>query len=273
MKERLKRVLSESMRRRLRRLGRLRWITKARVVRHNGGSVREWLGFVLLDPEVDSFTYPISNQHALAEALADVLQRPADEIGAYIAETASDPTLRRALRQPWHHWFWSKREPEPRADHQACWAVLRATRPVCAVETGILDGMASTVMLAALERNAAEGHEGQLFSFDVMPGAGAMVPAWLRPRWNPVYEDAVAALDRVLGSRQVGFFTSDSLPNVDQIRAELDAVLRHRAPQLVAMTTWGSLGDLGWPTPTVTTFKEEPSGHFYNGGTINIASL
>lgn len=75
MKELLKRVLPASARRRARRLGRIRWITKIGVVRRYGASpLREWR-YVLLDPEVDSFTYPIANQDELARTLASVLNR------------------------------------------------------------------------------------------------------------------------------------------------------------------------------------------------------
>ena len=70
---------------------------------------------------------------------------------------------------------------------------------MCAVETGILDGMASTVILAAFAKNAIEGSPGELVSFDTMPGAGAMVPAGLRIHWQPIYSDAVASLDAVIG--------------------------------------------------------------------------
>lgn len=273
MKEFLKRILPASARRRARRLGRIRWLTKIGVVRRYGASpLREWR-YVLLDPEVDSFTYPIANQDELARTLASVLNRSPEELARIVGETRTDPMLRDAMRQPLKHILWSKRQPEPRAYHQACWAIVRALRPACAVETGILDGMASTVILAAFARNASEGSPGELLSFDTMPGAGAMVPADLRTHWQPVYEDAVASLDAVIGDRRIGFLTSDSLPDVTQISAELDAALRHRAETFVALTTWGSLGDLGWPGPRPTVFDEQPVGHFYHGSTFAVSSL
>ena len=228
---------------------------------------------MLTDPEIDSFTYPIANRPALAATLAEVVGRPASEMAALLAEVDDDPVLRGALRQPLKRRMWTKRVPEPRAYHQACWAVVRALRPGCVVETGILDGMASTVVLAALERDAAQGAPGQLVSFDIMPGAGAMVPAHLRARWTPVYRDATEALDEVIGDRRIGFLVSDSLPDVRQIRAEVDVALRHRAEVLVALTTWGSLGELGWPGGAVHRFTEQPVGHFYEGVTFAIAQL
>ena len=79
--------------------------------------------------------------------------------------------------------------------------------------------------------------------------------------------------DRVIGDRQIGFFASDSVGSAEHIRAELEAVLRHRSETIVAMTAWGWLADLNWPTAQLTVFKEEPVRHFYEGQTLVIASL
>jgi hypothetical protein len=270
MKAVLRRTVSERNRRRVRRLGRVRWFTKLRVLRRSGASPLRWWRYLLFDPEVDSFTYAIANRAEVAAALARVLPQTQDDVERCLEETDSDQILRRALRQPWRHALWSKRVPEPRGYHQACWAITRLTKPSCVVETGILEGMGSVVILAALERNATEGHEGELISFDVMPGAGALVPPWLRRRWSPVYVDAVSRLDEAIGSRRIGFLTSDSLPDASQIRRELEAGLRHRDEQFIASTTWGSL-DLDWPTDEIVTFTEQPVDHFYGGMTGAVA--
>lgn len=272
MKSLLKRILPESARRRARHLGRLRFLTKARVARRYGLPPGRALRYVLADPEVDSFSYRIANVDELAATLAGVLDRPEDEIRGYLVEAREDPVLSDALKQPWRHWLWAKRHPHPKGYHEACWAVLRATRPAVAVETGILDGLGSTVMLAALERNAREGAEGELISFDVMPGAGQMVPASLRRRWTTVWADAGAAIDEVIGERRIGFISSDSLRDPAQIRREVEAAHRHRAAPLVAMTTWGRLGH-DWPAERIVRFRERPADHFYGGVTFAIARM
>lgn len=270
----LKRQLPAGARRRVRRLGRFRWLTKARLVRRSGQSRLRWLGYVLVDPEVDSFTYPIRNQRALAQTLSHVLKRPSAEIAEFLAETRSDEILLESLRQPIRHLAWAKRMPKPKAYHQACWAIVRANRPSCVVETGVLDGMASTVILAALARNSLDGASGQLLSFDTMPGAGAMVPASLRENWLLIHGDAVELLDQVIGHRQIGLFACDSSPSAPHITAELEAVLRHRAEGIVAMTAWGWLADeLKWPTARLEIFDEQPVRHFYGGDILALASL
>jgi hypothetical protein len=250
------------LRRRARRLGRVRWLTKRKVLRRYGASPRRWWRYVLFDPEVDSFTYAIANEDQLAAALEPVLGVPHAQLGALIAEAHEEEPLGRALRQPPSHWLWSKRQPEPRAHHLALWAAIRALRPDVVVETGILDGMASTVMLAALQRNG----QGTLISFDVMPGTGAMVPAALRDRWEPVYANAPDVLGEVIGDRRIALFTSDSLPDLEQIGAEFAAVLAHADDRLVAFTAWGALdGVLGWAGTDVVRFRDRPVGHFYGG--------
>jgi hypothetical protein len=265
LKQWIKRHLSESTRRRARRLGRLRWITKARVAKRYGLPLGVAVRYVLVDPEVDSFTYLIDNIDELASLLARVLPGSRSEIWRYLAEVQHDPALKRALTQPFRRWVWSKRHLRPRGYHLICWAAIRAIKPDAVVETGILDGMASVVMLAALERNRGEGHEGDLFSFDVMPDTGVLVPEELRDHWRPTYEDGAIAIQRVLRGRRVGVLASDSLRDETQIKAEFDQVMAVRGPELFAVTTWGDLDVFGWSAAEVVRFQERPVGHFYRG--------
>ena len=76
--------------------------------------------------------------------------------------------------------------------------------PEVAVETGILDGLGSRSMLRALQRNAEVGRDGRLWSFDIMPGAGALVPDRLAGRWTPLYEDTEEGLPAATGRALAG---------------------------------------------------------------------
>jgi hypothetical protein len=270
MKSLLKRLVSERTRQRVRHLGRLRWIQKWRGIHAGGARVRDNLPYLLFSPEVDSFTYPIANEDELAALLADVLETDAATVAAAIAEAHDCALLARALRQGWPEVIWLRRNPRPGLPQLASWAILRLTRPALAVETGILDGMASTVMLVALERNARDGHEGRLVSVDLMPGAGTMVPEWLKHRWEPVAGDSATAIGPAVGDRTIGYFASDSLVDDDHVDRELAAVLARAAPGLIAMTVSAALQSLDRAGAEVRRIQERPRGHFYAGRHVAI---
>ena len=146
------------------------------------------LAYIAWDPEVDTFTYDLANGKGLELALARVLDIAVPDVRRAMSELAAEPELNERLAADvrWRPRF--KRRPSLPAHHRSAWVITRLLRPECVVETGILDGLGSRVILAALQRNAHEGDDGELISFDVMPGVGALVPHRLRARWQPVYE-------------------------------------------------------------------------------------
>ena len=273
IKEALKRVVSEKTRMRVRRLGRFRWITKTRGVIEHVGSPWPWLGYILWDPEIDSFTYSIENEDELIAMLAELLGRPHEEISRHVAEVHTDPILRAALHQPWRRWLWTKRQLEPNGWQTALWTIVRVLRPVDVAESGILNGMASTVMLAALERNAREGSSGSLVSVDIIPTAGELVPANLHGRWQKLTGDALAELPRGLEGRTVGLFVSDSLPDTDFVRRELEIALQHRADECVLVVVASAVTAMEEMGFHVRRFQEKPHKHFYRGGEISFARV
>jgi hypothetical protein len=135
-----------------------------------------------------------------------------------------------------------------------------------AVETGILDGLGSRTMLVALERNRGAGH---LWSFDIMPGAGALVPSRLRLRWTPVYRSARPGLPELLADRRLDFFLHDSLPGAEHQRFELQTALAHAKPGAIVMTVHGWTGVLDEMSAAAglpyADFRERPQDHFYGG--------
>ena len=259
----------------LRRLGRLRWLTKARNLRRTGAG--PWRGrpgriaaFVLLDPEVDTYSYWIDNDAELAGCLAPVLDRPPEEVRALLLEALEDIELGERLTRDigWRVLF-HKRRPPLAGHHLSAYAIVRALGPEMAVETGILDGLGSRTMLRALQRNAADGRDGRLWSFDIMPGAGALVPERLASRWTPLYEPVEKGLPRLLDGRSVDFFIHDSLPDPEHQRRELAAALDSARPSAVVMTTHGWSGVLKELATerhlTYAEFRERPRDHFYGG--------
>ena len=193
-----------------------------------------------------------------------------------MGELDAEPELHERLAADVRRRPWFKRHLPLPAHHRSAWVITRLLRPECVVETGILDGLGSRVILAALQRNAAEGHEGELISFDVMPGAGALVPERLRARWTPVYEPTQAALRARLRGRRVGLLAHDSEPDARHQQLEFGAALEHGADRLVLMTVWDSAGAL---KPFAAKhglryeqFREQPLGHFYGGRLIGYAA-
>lgn len=281
MKQQLKALMGEGARRRLRRLGRLRWITKAGVLRRHEVRLRTspatWLRYVLLDPEVDTFTYRLDNVDELVAVLAAQTGLPAAQLAAHAREVETDEELTRGLARRTRRRLDVKRRLHPVGHHLAAWVLVRARRPALVVEAGVLDGLASLVVLRALERNAQEGAPGRLVSLDVMPGAGSLVAPHLRERWTLHVADSRTGIPAAVGEERVDLFVSDSLPDSAHVRAELDAVLARAAPTLDVIQVWGQLEalhdvgrELGVP---VTVFRERPRGHFYPGNRIALARL
>lgn len=275
LKERVKGALPERSRLFVRRFGRVRWITKGRKLRAEGAGA--WRGrpfriarYVLLDPEIDTYSYEIDNLDELAERLALVTERPREKLRGLLDEALRNPELHEQLTRDigWRVLFFKCRPPIA-GHHLAAYALVRALAPVVAVETGILDGLGSRTILAALERNAAEGREGHLWSFDVMPGAGALVPVRLESRWTAVYRPTEEALREVLAGRRLDFFLHDSLPDPEHQRYELETAYAHARPGAVLMTTHGWTDVLEELSATAglayADFHERPRDHFYGG--------
>lgn len=274
-KDHLKRFLPETSRLLVRRLGRLRWVTKAKKLRSAGagpwsGRPARIAGYVLFDPEVDTYSYDIDNHDELAERVSSVTGRPVEEVRGYIGEARGDPELHDSLTRDigWRVLFF-KRRPPLAGHHLAAYAIVRAMKPAMAVETGILDGLGSRTILLALERNAGEGHDGHLWSFDVMPGAGTLVPRRLGTRWTAVYESTRSGLPELLDERRLDFFLHDSLPDPEHQRFELEAALAHAQPDAVVMTTHGWSGVLEEMSRSAglayADLQERPHDHFYSG--------
>jgi hypothetical protein len=75
----LKGVVGPRWRARAHRLSRFRWLTKYQIVRGFDSDVglARRLGFVLLDPEIESYTYEVGNEPEVIAELAMALGRPA----------------------------------------------------------------------------------------------------------------------------------------------------------------------------------------------------
>lgn len=238
MKAILKRTLPASWNRRLRRLGRLRWLTKARLLRSYGFDPRAdpllAASFVLLDPEVESHSYELANEEEMARFLAALLRVGPEVVRPYLAEARSDPVLGRD-----RGWRLSIKRRTPLGRRLAWYAIARVTKPRVVVETGIHDGLGSEALLRALERNAAEGSPGQLISFDLYDDTGWAVAPALRPGWQRVIGSTYDVLAPALAGRAVDLFIRDTPPIDALVRHELGVAMRHAAPTMIVVDSSG----------------------------------
>jgi hypothetical protein len=112
---------------------------------------------------------------------------------------------------------------------EALYLLVRAARPRCVVETGVLYGAASSHLLAALKRNG----EGELHSIELTTVAGEppldfLVPTDLRDGWNLIMGDSRRELPAVLARQgAVDLFHHDSLHTFEHMTWEFDVALRH----------------------------------------------
>jgi predicted O-methyltransferase YrrM len=115
------------------------------------------------------------------------------------------------------------------------YAVIRALKPDAVVETGVANGISSTYILLALEKN----QKGQLHSIDIgddtylPPGGqtGWVVPCWLRHRWMLHLGDARALLAPLLAELgNVDVFIHDSLHTYDHMMFEFQTAYPHVRP-------------------------------------------
>jgi hypothetical protein len=271
--------LSPAWQDRLRRFSRLRWLEKTRIVRAYGVSFRAdpllVARYVLWDPDVGDFSYELDNEGELVEFLARVLDLSPATIAGYLAEMRTEPALTRELAAR-VRWRVDMKRRIGLGNRVAWYAVARAVKPRLVVETGIKHGLGALVLLTALERNAREGSEGRLISFDPDPFSGWVVPERLRHNWEPILASSFDALETALAGREVDLFVCDTPPDYDIESFEMRAALRHAAPGIVMIA---ANGDRTTVLPELAAelegeyhyFAEHPRRHIYPGAGIGLA--
>lgn len=237
-----RRVLPPSVIAALRRLNRLRWITKYRILRHARRPLlaHRMLGlrYVLFDPEVESYTYDLANEAELAGQLARIFAVPADQVVAYLQETHEDPELNEELHRR-VRWRFATKRKLPLGNRAIWYAIVRLQKPRVVVETGILSGLGSLALLRAIERNAQEGHDGHLISVDSDPTTGWLVPQHLRDRWIRLVGISTEVLPEALQHQAVEFFIQDALHTYDNQQREFSIALEHAADPIVLLDSGG----------------------------------
>jgi len=112
------------------------------------------------------------------------------------------------------------------------YAAVRALAPECIVETGIANGVSSSYLLLALQKNG----RGCLHSVGLPDPAflpagkdpGWLVPQWLRDPWQVHLGDAREILPRLLAEiGNIGIFIHDSLHTYDHMTWEFETAYPH----------------------------------------------
>jgi predicted O-methyltransferase YrrM len=226
--------------------------------------------------ELSNFTYDISNEGELAQVVAAALDTDVRTVVQYLEELRQDEWLEGELGALLRD---HGRRVRPIFGRRAGWyAAARVVRPRTAVETGVHDGLGSAVLLRALERNASEGAQGRLMSFDIVPAAGWLVPERLRSRWDLFVGDARKLLPHVLQHVEVDLFVHDSDHSYDHERFELKSVGVHASDGAV-MITDNAQGGPAFEEFCVEqgaephVFIERPSRHFYPGAGLGITRV
>jgi hypothetical protein len=255
MKAWLKGHVGERWRWRLHQLSRLRWLNKHGILRREGLRTRDHLRYVLLDPEVESYTYTVANTDEVLAGIADATGVPVDALRSFAREAETDPELgdRLARRLRWR--LDVKRRPP--LGHRLGWYVLvRALRPRLLVETGIYNGLGSLTLLRALARNRADGVDGELLSFDMSDRAGWMVPEELRDGWRPVVGSTRDTLERAVEGRRIDGLFQDTHHTEENQTFEFGVALRNAAPELVLVDGSGGL------SPVLERLSRERGGRY-----------
>jgi hypothetical protein len=233
------------------------------------------LRYLLLDRELDNFTYDIDNQSELSRFIAASLGVDAETVLGYLLELEDDRELADAIRARLKKRS-DRNSTMPFGRRLGWYAIARIRRPKLIIETGVHDGLGSTALLRAVQRNASEGHEGELVSFDVASTAGWLIPDWLRSYHKLVIGNALTELPAAIGDRPVGLFIHDSDHRYAHETAEFDLISARTEPGSVLLSdnAHGGTAFRDFCKRRGLEFrfwKEVPMRHFYPGAGIGLA--
>src|SRR3989442_13579623 len=165
--------------------------------------------FIFFDPEIENFTYDLANLDELAAFMGSVLGIEAKSAGAFIQELEQDSPFRAELNNILRTRLYKKHTAL--YGRRAGWyCAVRALRPQVVIETGVHDGLGSSVSLRGLERNRAEGADGRLIGIDLLTSSGWLVPSRFHDRFTLVIEDSDVALPRIAEQERVNIFFRDA---------------------------------------------------------------
>ena len=228
--------------------------------------------------ETSNFTYDLSPHCKLY--LADMLSVATgcgrEALREYIAELEGDAELRETIvRQAEALPRYLNVDPSAKYGRRVGWyALARALKPRIVVETGVDKGLGSTVLCAALRRNAQEGHPGRYFGTDLNPSAGALLTGPYSDVGTVLYGDSIESLKKL--GQSIDLFINDSDHSAEYERREYQTIFpmlssggiivgdnAHATEELAKFSSETGRGFLFW--------REEPLDHWYLGAGIGLS--
>jgi len=233
------------------------------------------LAYLAKGRELANFTYEIANRESLVMAIAEAMGTDPARVSNLIAELENDQELARLLANR----LTSRRDREHAAHYGrrlGWYAMVRLTMPRVVVETGVHDGLGSSVLLRALEANAHEGTDGFLYGFDIDPSTGWLIPTELRSRFILSIGDSVDLLPKVMAETEIDVFIHDSEHTYAHEMSEYETCTAIFSANALLVS------DNAHAEPALEDFsrqhgrrfhfwREQSKGHFYPGAGIGIS--
>ena len=178
-------------------------------------------------------TPPLLAREQSVRQLAAMFSCATEQISAYLDECRTDPLIRETRCRLDN--LSSQGAVGGSAsvfDAETLYLLLRRLRPARVVETGVLYGVFSAYILAALERNGT----GHLYSIDLpftfgVGSQGMVIPESLHRRWSLLVGDAVEKLPGILQRLgNIQLFHHDSNHNYDHMTWEFTTTWPHISP-------------------------------------------
>lgn len=233
------------------------------------------LRYLAVGRELSNFTYDIDNYDELVDFVGRVVDAPLERVRDYVQEILADVHLLQEVgtRLSTHR----DRTSTALLGRRVGWyAICRCVRPSLVVETGTRDGLGTSVLARAIQKNAEEAAiAGRVATFDIDDRSGWAVPGALREYVDMHVGDARQMLPTALHGRRVDVFIHDSLHTYDHERFEFDVAFAHGCEIVMSDNAHATtaLADFarerGW---SYSFFRERPIDHFYPGGGIGVAT-
>lgn len=248
------------------------------VLKYDAQVLRNSMRWLFKSREHHNYTYDLTarNREHLAWYLSCVTGTTVADFRHWLEEVEHDDVLRAALSDAVTE---SDRrglaDKTVRYGRRVGWyACVRALKPRHVVESGIDKGLGSSLIAAALLRNAEEGHPGRLSALDINPDAGYLIHGCLRDFVDIIVGDSLTNIPAL--TAPVDLFIHDSWHSPEHEAAEFALVENKLAESAVLLTDNAAETDVLIKHAERTGrrflyFQELPDRHWHPGDGTGMA--